>query len=75
MLMELSSSIVCIHNQFSFESTIKYDKTSQHLRAKIAVMDLYANSDFEIHKLCVINVASLLKGLACAKCAASSQLR
>ena len=45
MLMELSSSIVCVYNQFSFESTIKYDKASQHLRSKIAVMDLYTITD------------------------------
>ena len=73
--MELSSSIVCVYNQFSFESTIKYDKASQYLRAKIAVMDLYAIADFEIHKLCVTSVASLSKGCACTKCAAASQLR
>ena len=68
MLMELSNSMVCVYNQFSFESTIKYDKASQYLRAKIAVMDLYAIADFEIHKLCVTSVASLSKGCACAKC-------
>ena len=75
MLMELLSSIVCVYNQFSFESTTKYDKASQYLRAKIAVMDLYATADFEIYKLCVISVASLSKGFACTKCAAASQLR
>ena len=70
--MELLRSIVCVYNQFSFESTIKYDKVSQYLRAKIAVMDLYAILDFEIHKLCVTSVASLSKGFACTKCAAAS---
>ena len=58
MLMELSSSTVCVYNQFSFESTTKYDKTSQYLRAKIAVMDFYVIADFQIHKLCVTSVAS-----------------
>ena len=72
MLMELSSSIVYIYSQFSFESTIKYDKASQCLRAKIAVMDLYVIADFEIHKLCVTSVASLSEGFACTKCAAAS---
>ena len=72
VLMELSSSIVCVYNQFSFESTIKYDKASKYLRAKIAVMDLYAIADFEIHKLGVTSIVSLSKGFACAKCAAAS---
>ena len=63
MRMELLSSIVCVYNQFSFESTIKYDKASQYLRAKIAIMDLYAIADFEIHKLSVTSVASLSKGM------------
>ena len=66
---------MCIYSQFSFESTIKYDKASQYLRAKIAVMDLYAIADFQIHKLCVTSVVSLSKGFACTKCAAASQLR
>ena len=68
MLMELSNSIMCVYNQFSFESTIKYDIASQYLRARIAVIDLYAIEDIEIHKLCVTSVASLSKGCACAKC-------
>ena len=56
MPIELLSSIVCVYNQFSFESTIKYDKASQYLRAKIAIMDLYVIADFEIHKLSVTQV-------------------
>ena len=48
MLMELSSSIVCVYSPFSFESTIKYGRASQCLRAKIAVMDLYTIANFEI---------------------------
>ena len=51
---------------------MKYDKASQYLRAKIAVMDLYAIADFEIHKLCETSVASLSKGFACAKCVVAS---
>ena len=75
MLMELSSSIVCVYSLFSFGNTMKYDKASQYLRTKIAVMNLYVIADFQIHKLCVTSFVSLSKGFACTKCAAASQLR